>query len=256
MGDRKTAEARPGERNSRGFNGGRCYKGPMKRLLLLIIGLLLGGVSFATSEPPVIGSKVMPKGYVRSENSTSPDGKYGFIHYEFTPSENEEPNPNRLHNYLVALDPFQVLSVNVGQAYFHPGNHRDQLIEWNTSGTAALLLVKGKWGTIGATLFELRDGAVTRRTDLLDVITRELRKPFTAAKVKPYNDFVPFVIDEDEQWDWDEAGRTITIEVAVATRPNLAPGRAWEGNFKGTWNIPAAKWTARSASGKVVIHGP
>ena len=50
-----------------------------------------------------------------------------------------------------------------------------------------LVGVYGKWGLLGLNLFELRDGHVTRRTNLFAEIERLLDSSFPRSKVEPYN---------------------------------------------------------------------
>lgn len=226
---------------------------PMKSSLLIAACVIFFG-SLCAKEPALIGSKAMPKGYALTEDSMSPDGKLAFIHRAIAAGESDEADLAKLRNYLVRVAPFEILAENLGEPYFHPGNHRNVAFAWSADGSVGILLVGGKWGTIGATLFELEKGTVTRTTDLLKRVSRELSGPFAAAKVKPYNDVFPFIITGEDQWELDAAGRNLRIAVQVETRPNLAPGRAWAGAFDGVWDVTAAKWSARKASGKVVVH--
>jgi hypothetical protein len=225
----------------------------MKPFLVIAAYVMFCG-SLCAKEATLIGSKTMPKGYVLTEDSTSPDGNLGFIHRELAEVPDEGVDFAKFRNYLVRVAPFEILAENLGESYFHPGNHRNVAFEWSASGDVGILFVGGKWGTIGATMFEMEEWNVKRKTDLLKLVNRELSGPFAAAKVKPYNDFFPFIISDEDEWKLDRDGRKLRIEVGVMTRPNLAPGRAWEGTFKGIWDVRAAKWSERKAAGEVVIH--
>jgi hypothetical protein len=209
-------------------------------------------LSLASAGEVVVGAKVMPQRYVVSEGSMSPDGKFAMIHRQLIFPQDEKVDALRLKNYLVRLEPFEVLAENFGQPYFNPGNHRSMAVEWSGDGTALLFLVGGKWGTIGATLFELREGKVARRADLLAKIHSELKPLFTKAKVRPYNDHVEFVISDQDEWKIGADGHGLEVNVTVSTAPNLAPGRAFEGKFTGSWSIPGGKWLSRKASGHAV----
>ena len=72
-------------------------------------------------------------------------------------------------------------------------------VEWSKDGSAALVAVGGKWGTISATLFELKEGRVVRRSDLLAAVTRALAAKFPKGKVRPINDQRLFLTKEQQQ---------------------------------------------------------
>ena len=99
--------------------------------------------------------------YEFEPDSTSPDGRFGVI---FPGTYSDFPNEEALgRDFVVSLKPFQVLAANEG-VYYRGTNGMG--VEWTRDNSAVLVTLGGRWGTIGATLFELRDGRVTRRTDL------------------------------------------------------------------------------------------
>jgi len=192
-----------------------------------------------------IAPDALPHGYHLRDEDISPDKRFGVIHADV-----EVIDPAKARNYLVALQPFRILSENQGFAFYDEGGSRAMVVEWSKDSSVALLLVGAKWGTIGATLFEIKEARVTRRTDLLAAVTRSLAAKFPKGKVKPYNDTLRFVISDQDDWDLSVDGRQVRIDVAVDTAPNLAPGLAWKGTLKGIWSVNKARWLEQKVAGK------
>ena len=161
----------------------------------------------------------LPQGYHLRNEDVSPDKRFGVIHADVPTVD-----PDKARNYLVALKPFRILSENNGPAFYDEGGSRAMVVNWSEDSSVALVCVGGKWGTIGATLFKLKEGRVARRSDLLAEVTRSLKAKFPKGKVRPYNASVPFVISNEDTWELSADGRQVTIDVAVDTAPNLAPG--------------------------------
>ena len=176
----------------------------------------------------------------------SPDKRFGVIH-----ADAGVIDPAKARNYLVARNPFRILSENHGFAFSEGGDSRAMVVEWNKDTSAALVLVGGRWGTIGATLFELKEGRVTRRSDLLAAVTRALAAKIPKGKLRTHNGRVPLVIDGTDTWDFSENGKQVRVDVSVDTAPNLAPGPAWRGTLKGIWSVPNARWVRQMAEGKI-----
>ena len=212
------------------------------RLLLFVV--LPGAASaWLRAEVP---SNALPPGYHLREEDISPDKRFGVIHADANVIDDA-----KARNFLVALNPFRILSENQGPAFSEGGGARAMVVEWNQDTSAALVFVGGKWGTIGATLFELKEGRVTRRTDLLGAVTRALAGKFPSSKVGHYNDGAPFVIDGTDAWEFSEDGKQVSVDVSVDTAPNLAPGPAWRGKLKGIWSVPKARWVEQKTAGKI-----
>ena len=203
--------------------------------------------SFIEAPIPADRRHVMPRGYLLRDEDTSPDKRFGVIY-----ADAEVTDPAKARNFLVALDPFRILAENKGFAYFkEPGDPRAIAIEWTENTSAALVMVGEKWGTISATLFELKDGRVTRRTDLMAEVTKLLAAKFPKGKVKPYNDHLLFRIDGEDQWDFGKDGKQVEIHVSANTAPNLSPGLQWAGTLKGFWSVPEAKWLQQTTTGRI-----
>ena len=217
----------------------------MNTSVRLLLFVFLPGATSAWSRAEETTS-ALPHGYHLREEDMSPDKRFGVIH-----ADAGVIDPAKARNYLVALNPFRILSENQGTAFSEGGDSRAMIVEWNKDTSAALVLVGGKWGTIGATLFELKEGRVTRRSDLLAAVTRALAAKFPKEKFRPYNDRVPFVIDGTDTWDFSEDGKQVRVDVSVDTAPNLTPGLAWRGTLKGIWSVPKARWVGQKAAGKI-----
>jgi hypothetical protein len=185
-------------------------------------------------------------GYRMREQDVSPDNRFGVIHADMNVIDAEAAR-----NFLVALDPFRILAVNEGFAYFHPGNHREMAVQWAKDSSAVLVMVGDKWGTVGATLFELHDGRVTRRTDIMAAITSLLAAKFPKGKVEPYNNWLRFILDGETEFDLSEDGGQIRIDVSATNNPNLSPGKTWEGTLKALWSVPAARWIEHKVAAKI-----
>lgn len=218
----------------------------MKVPFFLFAVLLSVPAARAADPAPAVGATEMPKGYEFSEESVSPDGKYGVIY-----ANSEVIDTDVAVNFLVSSKPFRILARNAGFSYYKPGNHREMHVEWTTDSSTALLMIGDKWGTIGATLFELKDGKVTRSTDIMASINVLLQKEFPAGKVTPYNDIMSFVLEEEKEWKFSDDGKTLSIDVVASNSPNLAGKTAWRGTFQGVWDVAAAKWLKKTAKGEV-----
>jgi len=183
--------------------------------------------------------------YEFEPDSTSPDGRFGVI---FPGTHSDFPNEETLgRDFVVSLKPFQVLAANEG-VYYRGTNGMG--VEWTRDSSAVLVTLGGRWGTIGATLFELRDGRVTRRTDLWAVMMKLVAAKFPKGKVKPYNGVQLFSPDSTDNWNFSEDGKQVSVELDGSTAPNAAPGLQWAVTFKGVWSVPQAKWIEHKITGK------
>ena len=190
--------------------------------------------------------------YEVEPDSVSPDGRFGVI---FPNPRSGYENDVIGRNFLVALKPFRILAANEGFAYFGPHGNRQMAVEWTKDGAAALVVIAAKWGTVSATLFELREGRVTRRTDFMAEITKLLAPRFPKGKVEPYNDSMLITITNPDEWKLSKDGQSVLIDIYGNTAPNLAPGKQWSASFKGKWSVPQGKWIeTKIKSG--IYHNP
>jgi hypothetical protein len=250
-------------KNATAFSGLCLFRGVKFSLPVafsLVFGALSCGFAQESSDKPatvveIRGPNVRPGlpdafslGYELYPNTVSSDGKFGVI---FADARRGYISELIARNFLVALNPFRILAPNESFAYFGPHGGREMVVEWTRDSSAALVLLGWKWGTIGATLFELRDGRVTRRTDLMAEIFKLLKPRFPKGKVKPYNDMMLITPDGNDDWAFSEDGKQLRIELASNTAPNLAPGKQWSASFKGVWSVPQGKWTQQKITSRI-----
>ena len=234
----------------------------MKSRRLYVVMLLANAAfSFAADESPtpvpeveIRGPNVRPGypdafalAYKLAENSVSPDGKYGVIYCNDPDIVTEGQR-----NFLVALKPFRILAVVDEFSY----RDRTELkAEWTKDSSAALVEVAGKWGPIGFTLFELRDGRVTRQTNLYAQIERLFEPDFRKAKVTSYNDYFHFILDaqgadQEPGTRIDADGQRIHVDVRATSNPKPMepPMKTWGGNLEAVWSIPEARWLTQKVT--------
>jgi hypothetical protein len=225
------------------------------RRLCAVVLSASAAFSFAADESPtpvpeveIRGPNVRPgypdafaMGYKLAEDSVSPDGKYGVIY-----CNDPDIVTEGARNFLVALKPFRILAVVDEFSY---RDRAELKIEWTKESSAALVEVAGKWGPIGFTLFELRDGRVTRQTNLYAQIARLLEPDFRKAKVTPYNDYRHFILDaqganQEHETRIDADGQHIDVNVRATSNPKPMdpPIKTWGGDLEAVWSIPEARW--------------
>jgi hypothetical protein len=231
------------------------------RWLCTVILLASAACSSAADESPtpapkieIRGPNVRPGypdafalGYKLAEDSVSPDGRYGVIY-----CNDPDIVMEGQRNFLVALKPFRILAVVDEFSY----RDRTELkTEWTKDSSAALVEVAGKWGPIGFTLFELRDGRITRQTNLYAQIERLLEPGFRRAKVERYNDVRHFILDsaggdQRQESGIDADGKRIHFDVDGTSNPKPMepPIKTWRGRLEAVWSIPEARWVTQKVT--------
>ncbi len=208
----------------------------MHRLLALLI-VVCTVSAWAEDEAQPAG---MPKGYHISEKSTSPDGRHAIIQ-----ADPDIVDAEKARNFLVALKPFRLHLELPGFAYFDHANHRSLVVEWAPNSAAALVLVGGKWGTLGASVVQIESGGKARAADLVAEIQKLFLPSFRASKVTRYNDSIPFIFDEDKTWELSADGQRVTIDAHLTNDPKGVEPRNWGGDLKGVWSVAESKWIQR-----------
>lgn len=182
--------------------------------------------------------------YELDADSISPDGRFGVI---VPNAKSGFENAEIARDFLVALKPFQILAGNKG-SYYRGAN--GMAVDWTRDSSAALVTLAGRWGTISATLFELRDGRVTRCTNLLAEVDKQVAPRFPKGKVQPYSGNQLFSPETTDSWSFSDNGKQVLIELDGNTAPNSAPGLQWQVSFKGTWSVPEARWIEKKITSK------
>jgi hypothetical protein len=230
--------------------------------LLIIAWLAMAGLAVAADESPapalqveIQGPNVRPGypdafafGYKFAENSVSPDGKFALVYCD-DPSIVER---NAGRNFLVALNPLRILAVVDAYRYY---DRHDVSVEWTKDSSVALVSVPGKWGPIGFTVFEFRNGRVTRQTDLYAQMARLLEPGVRQAKVQPYNDIIHFILDSEGEGkepgtQIDADGKAIHVHVFATSNPKAMdpPMKTWGGHLEAVWSIPEARWVTHKVT--------
>ncbi len=187
--------------------------------------------------------------------SLSPDKKIAVIYPKMTVCTDEPENgtENRCKDYLVALQPFQILTaLETKWPDFQNKNHGGMTVVWSKDGTAVLVTLDSKWGPGDIFLYEIRDGKLTRSTNLLGKVDALLVPDFKKSKADPYNDNFDFtfVVEETPLCQFADSTH-VRIRGTATTDPKDIPGiKAWDGAVEATWDIPQAKFTSQKVTRK------
>jgi hypothetical protein len=195
--------------------------------------------------------------YLIASDTLSPDKKFAVIYpkTELCPDEPKKGSEDRCKDYLVALQPFQVFTVlDTKWPEFQNKNHGGMSATWPKDGSAVLVTLDSRWGPGDIFLYEIRDGKLSRSTNLLKKVHDLLVPDYKKANVGRYNDYFDFVfeIGEDQVPVCEFADSThVRIRGTATTEPKGIPGeKAWDGTVEATWDIPSAKFTSQKVTRK------
>jgi hypothetical protein len=235
----------------------------MSRLILTVSLVFCSlGALFAQGETTEVAdtSAGLPKeyaDYLVASKTLSPDKKFAVIYpkTELCPDEPKKGSEDRCKDYLVALQPFQVLTVlDTKYPEFEHKNRGGMSATWLKDGSAVLVALDGRWGPGDFFLYEIRDGKLSRSTNLLKKVHDLLVPDFKKARVGRYNDNFDFVFEtgEDQAPVCEFADSThVRIRATATTEPKgIAGEKAWDGVVKATWDIPSAKFTSQKVTRK------
>ena len=190
------------------------------------------------------------KDYLIAGSTISPDKKMAVIYptLEVWEAADTANHPERIKDYLVGLQPFQVLKqLDTKWPYFQNENHGGISAEWSDDSSIALITLDAKWGPRDVFLAEFRDGKLGRITNIArkahDLLLPNYRKSRTR-----YNDFFDFVFVEDASFKLEGTSRVL-IDASAETSP--PSDRGWRGHVEAVWNIPQAKFTSTKISGEI-----
>ncbi len=230
------------------------------RLAFTIVAIVACGVSCgfsilaADEEPGAAGedsSAGLPEDYAKKyliANSTvSPDKKFAVIYPTLESEEAAEDakHPERIKDYIVALQPFTVLGeLQTKYPYFQNQNHGGISAEWSDDSSVALVTLDGKWGPHDVFLLEFRDGRLARTTNVLAKAHDLLLPDYRKSKAEPYNDNFDFIFDGEEGpvFKLDGATRVI-IDGDATTDPKGVSDHRWSAQLKAVWDVGQAKFT-------------
>jgi hypothetical protein len=195
------------------------------------------------------------KNYLVARSTVSPDKKFAVIYPTYEAVEAPNDHPERIKNYLVALQPFAMIKpLDTKWPYFQNENHGGLSAQWSHDSSVALITLEAKWGPRDVFLVEFHDGKLSRTTNIARKAHDLLLPNYRKAKAERYNDLFDFVFVEDTSFRLDGTSRVL-IDASAETSPNimsedLGPSdRAWRGHVEAVWDIPQAKFISENVSG-------
>jgi hypothetical protein len=202
-------------------------------------------------------SKGLPKEYADkyliASETISPNKRFAVIYPKLPVCEEDLPKDspkNLCKDFLVQLEPFRVITVlDTNWPDFENKSHGGMSATWSQDSSVVLVTLDSKWGPGDVFLYQLRDGNLSRSTNLLAEIQKLLEPDFRAAKIKPYNDIFDFVFDTEGVPFCHLEGKTsVQIQGKATTVPNESPGeQAWDAHFQAVWDIAQGKFTSQKA---------
>jgi len=189
------------------------------------------------------------KDYLIARSTISPDKKFAVI---YPTSEAEEAaenanHPERVKDYIVALQPFTVLSeLQTKYPYFQNQNHGGISAEWSNDSSVALITLDGKWGPHEVFLLEFRDGKLARTTNILAKAHDLLLPSYRKSKAEPYNDNFDFIFggEDGPGFKLDGANRVI-IDGDATTDPKGISDHRWSAQLKAVWDVSQGKFNSQ-----------
>jgi hypothetical protein len=192
------------------------------------------------------------KNYLVARSTVSPDKKFAVIYPTLEAEEAAENanHPERVKDYIVALQPFSVLGgLQTKYPYFQNQNHGRISAEWSDDSSVALVTLDGKWGPHDVFLLEFHDGKLARTTNILAKAHDLLLPDYRQSKAEPYNDNFDFIFDDEEGPVFKLDGTNhVEIDGDAVTDPKGISHRRWSAHLKAVWNIAEAKFTSKKIS--------
>ena len=179
--------------------------------------------------------------YVLPKDTVSPNGKYGLI----LPDRKLGQGENSFYNFLVSLDPAQILArLDTDSPDFEGRSNGGYEVAWSKDSSVALITLESKWGPGEFFLIEFQDGKVSRTTNL-DKKLRQLIDPdFRKAKVESFNDSLGFIYEYAESpapFCRLENATRVKIDAYVTNDPKS--DNPWRARVRAVWDIQNAKFT-------------
>ena len=180
--------------------------------------------------------------YIVAADSLSPDGKFAII----IPKGDPDAMSPRGKDHLAALEPFAILgTLDTESPYFEGQSHGGLTAEWSEDSSVALVTLASKWGPGDVFLLELRDGKLTRMTNLLAKVHDLLLPDYRKAKPQParYNEYFDFIFESEDPVCMLDGGTRVQINADATNDPKGVLGRRWNAHIAATWDIAAARFT-------------
>lgn len=182
------------------------------------------------------------KDYLVAQSTLSPDKKFAMIY----PTRDEEDLPGGA-NYLVSLKPFAILAkLQTKRPYFQNESHGRLSADWSDDGAVALITLDAKWGPGDVFLIEVKNGKVTRATNILKKAHDLLVPDFRNAKAADKD----FIFESEDRPGFQlDGSKAVRIDAAATTDPKgVDEGRVWDGHLEAVWDIPQAKFTSQKVT--------
>jgi hypothetical protein len=233
----------------------------MKLFFTFVVMIGCGLSVFAADEEPEAAgedsSAGLPdyyaKNYLIAASTISPDKKLAVIYPTLEAEEAAESanHPESIKDHVVALQPFAVLGeLQTKYPYFQHQSNGGISAEWSDDSSVALVTLDGKWGPHETFLVELRDGKLSRMTNILAKAHDLLLPDYRKAKAERYNEYFDFIFEsEDNPICKLDGNRQVRINALATTDPKGGGDeRVWEGRLKATWDIGQAKFTSQNVT--------
>jgi hypothetical protein len=224
----------------------------MKRAIV-ITALLLLSFSFSFGqEEDEDSSTGLPdeySDYLIASKTLSPDKKIAVIYPTSDLCDDPKPGPaNRCQDYLVAFEPFRILTkLETQWPFFKNESHGGLSAEWSKDGAAVLVTLDRKWGPGDIFLYEIHDGKLTRATNLLRKVHDLLVPDYKKSKAPRYNDYFDFIFDTEDNTpvcEFIDAGH-VRIRGNATNDPKSSERHNWTASVEATWDIAQAKFTSQ-----------
>lgn len=216
---------------------------------------LVAAAPGAENDPSALLPKELSGNYLIGRNTISPNKRFALVYPKFDVcvGQSDEDLRARCKDYLVGLQPFRILSaLETGWPDFEHKNHGGMTAMWSKDSSVALVTLQSKWGPSDVFLYELRDGRLSRSTNMLGQIHQLLEPDFRKSGAERYSGYQDFVFGPVTSADGNElppcqlvGNSQIRIHLAATTDPKRTSlARAWEGRFEGVWDISQGRFTS------------
>ena len=175
--------------------------------------------------------------FVLPKDTVSPNGKYGVIFPDRTLGEMENDS---LHNFVISLDPSQILTELATESpEFEGKSHGGYEVEWSGDSSVALITLEAKWGPGEFFLVELQDGKVSRTTNLDKKIQQLIEPEYRKAHAESHHFIYEYQESETAFCQLDNSNR-VKIDAYVTDDPK--GDNSWRARLRAIWDIRSAKF--------------
>lgn len=225
-------------------------------LLFIGLGTLFAQEESGEHQDTSVGLPREYTDYLIASSTLSPDKKFAVIYpkTELCPGEPKKGSENRCKDYLVALQPFQILTVlDTKWPEFEHKNRGGMSAAWLKDGSAVLVTLHSRWGPGDVFLYEIRGGRLSRSTNLLKKVHDLLVPDYKKANVGRYNDYHDFVFESEDDVPVCKFADSTQVRIhgdATTDPKDTAREKAWDGVVEATWDIPKATFTSQKVTRK------